>query len=408
MRSWLVLMVLLANLGIFQPQPAVQNALSFSNLSSDFRFGKDVTFYAKISPVEKIKDVFLFVQPGSDLTRTEKVSFDSSGEIVYRYDLGSKPLRPFVTINYWFRAVDANGQQAQSNKQSFNYEDNRFTWQKLDEGIFQVRWITGDLSFGQSILNSAQQGLASNASLLNTTVPNPLKIYVYPNSSDLQDALSLSQGSWVAGYTSPDLGVILVSIAPGPDQQVELERQIPHELMHIKIYQLAQNKDVYQNLPAWLNEGLASLAELTPNPDYQSALTQSVKSNSLLSFTTICQAFPSDASGAFLAYAESVSFVSFIHQKYGSPAFQKLISSYKTGLGCSEGVNAALGISLEQLEVRWRQEDLGMDTGALAVENLAPYLISGLLLLTLPLAYVFFLKNKPKKEKATAEAKNEL
>ena len=49
-----------------------------------------------------------------------------------------------------------------------------------------------------------------------------------------------------------------------------------------------------------------------------------------------------------------------------------------------------------------------MDTGLLAIENLAPYLISGLLLLILPLAYGLILRKKPNKISAPAEVKNEL
>lgn len=395
MRSWLVLLLFLANLGSTQPQTTGPDPVTFSDISYSYIFGDAVTFQASITPVSQVKEVYLFLQPEGETTRTEKVAFDSGGKIDFKYSLSQRPLRPFATINFWFRAVNEAGNQFLSESTAFENEDNRFKWQHLEGNGFQVSWITGDLAFGQSILNAAQQGLRSTAALMSVPVPSPIKIYVYTTSDDLQSALSLSQMSWVAGYASPDVGAILVSVAPGPDQESELERQIPHELMHTRVYQAASS--AYQQLPTWLNEGLASLAEITPNPDFQSALTQAANARSLISFASLCNGFPTDASGAFLAYSQSVSFVRYIHQKYGSPAFQNLISNYKSGLGCAEGVNAALGISLGQLEVRWRQESLGMDTGSLVIENLAPYLISGLLLLLLPLAYAFLLRKKPAK-----------
>ena len=66
----------------------------------------------------------------------------------------------------------------------------------------------------------------------------------------------------------------------------------------------------------------------------------------------------------------------------------KLMGQYQQGLGCAEGVSAAFGATLDQLEYRWKQESLGIDVGGLVLGNLAPYLIL-LLLLVLPVGLVF-------------------
>ncbi len=396
MRLWLAFMLLITNLAIFQPQNSATPAIEFSGLGSEYRFGEKITFTVTISHPEQVQELYLFLKPAGDATLTEKISpaFDA-GRLQYIYDLSRQPLRPFTTVTYWFRAVAKDNVQVQSEQKSFPYEDNRFTWQTLEDGNFRVHWINGDLVFGQAILNAAQIGLLYAGTILPSKISDPLNIYVYDNSNDLQSALSLSQVSWVAGHASPELGTLLVSVAPGPDQQVELERQIPHELMHILIYQRTGIN--YAHLPDWLNEGLASLAELTPNPDYESALTQAVQTETLMPFSSLCNAFPSDAYGAFLAYAESTSFVRFIWQKYGATTFQKMLDSYKNGLGCEEGVYGSLGISLEQLEVRWQQESLHMNAESLAFQNLAPYIGAGLLVVLLPLIFGLVLRRKMKK-----------
>ncbi len=395
MRLWLAFMLLITNLASFQPQNSATPAIEFSGLAAEYSFGEKITFHFIVSNLEQVKEIYLFLKPAGDATITKNISPALSfGTMQYVYDLSQQPLRPFTTVTYWFRAVTNDNVQVQSEQKTFTYEDNRFTWQTLEDGNFQVHWIDGDLVFGQAIMNAAQIGLRYAGTILPAKITDPLNIYVYDNSSDLQSALSLGQATWVAGHASPELGTLLVSVAPGPDQQVELERQIPHELMHILIYQRTGIN--YSDVPAWFNEGLASLAELTPNPDYESALTQAVQTETLMPFSSLCNAFPTEAYGAFLAYAESTSFVRFLWQKYGASSFQKMLDSYKNGLGCEEGVYSSLGISLEQLEVSWQQESLHMDAESMALQTLAPYIGAGLLLVLLPLIFGLLIRRKMK------------
>jgi hypothetical protein len=396
MRFWLAMYLFFSTLpGFWQPPPAPAQVI-FSDLSVTFRFGEQAAFQAKISPVGAAQEVFLFLQPEGEPTRSEKVTLAENGDLLFNYNLLQKPVRPFAPVEYWFRATIPGQDSVQSVHQFFNYEDNRFTWQSLTDGNYQVRWIQGDLPFGQAVLDASKAGLRSAASYLNYQLVKPLRIYVYPRDSDLQSAMQLGQKPWVAGHASPDLGVILVSIPAGPEQQLELERQIPHEIMHVLTYQSIGAS--YDRLPAWFLEGLASLAELNPNPDYQIALDRARETRTLAPFSSMCEYFPREASGAFLAYAESASFVRFLKQKFGSSGIQGLVTQYKNGLGCEEGVSANFGASLEQLEVRWQREVLGIDTAALIFSNLAPYLAAGLVLVVAPLGFAlaFYIQKKPR------------
>ena len=401
MRVLLALFIFIANLAGLRLQQAADDPLEFKDMAVFYKYGDQATFQATLTSTVQNPEVYLFLQTEGEPTRTEKVTSNENGEIIFNYDLRQKPLRPFARIEYWFRAVLPGNVLVPSAHQAFQYEDNRFTWQQLDEGQFQVRWIQGDLAFGQAILNAAKAGVRSATSFLPNPLTSPLRIYVYSRASDLQSALQLSQKPWMAGHASPDLGVILVSIPPGPEQELELERQIPHEIMHVITYQAVGAG--YDHLPAWYIEGLASLAELNPNPDYQIALDRARQTNTLMSFNSLCTAFPVEASGAFLAYAQSASFVRFLLQKYGSPGIQKLSTVYQSGVGCEEGASTAFGSSLEQLEVRWQQEVLGMDMGAFILANLAPYLAALALLVVIPLALglLILIQKKPHPEKAT-------
>lgn len=346
-----------------------------------------MTFQALVKSNPPAKEVFLFVQPDGQDTWVEKVEVTAQGEIAHQVDLVSHPIPPFSAVDYWYRVVATDGKEYKSAPQRFEYQDNRFKWQSAEDKNFKAYWYDGDLAFGQTILNTAESSLESTQNLLSAQPPRPLHIYVYSQASDLQSALQLTNQDWVAGHAAPKLGLMMISIPPGPEQRLELERQLPHEIMHILQYQVAGEN--FDKLPAWLTEGLASLAELYPNPDYQRALLRSAQNGALLPMTRLCSPFPREASVAFLSYAQSASLVRYVHQKYGKSGLRSLINRYQDGLGCEEGTEAALGITLSQLEVQWQQEFLGLNTTTLILRNLTPYLLLALFVL-IPLPIVLF------------------
>jgi len=216
------------------------------------------------------------------------------------------------------------------------------------EGSFQVYWYEGELEFGQQVLDTAQEGLIQIQNLLPLPVPDPLKIYVYPDAREMQATLDTASAGWVAGHADPELGVIVVALPGGPDQFLLMEQRIPHELMHIALYQATDMG--YANLPAWLSEGLAAQVELYPNPDYRVFLSNAIENDSLIPMSNLCQSFPREASNAMVAYAQSESFTRYLYNAYGTPGLDALVTNYANGLDCDHGAKAALGRDLFQLD----------------------------------------------------------
>jgi hypothetical protein len=380
---------------IFRPASA-QAQILFSPISVDFTYGDLAAFEGQVKLAAEVRDLWLFIQPSGEGTRTVKVNLDEEGKLNYSYDLKQHPLRPFARIDYWLVAITNGNQQVASEKYSFMYIDNRQPWQTLDNGHFQVNWLAGDLSFGQAVLNTAETGAVAASKLLPGQDLNikGLKIFVFDSAARMQAVLNYSPADWVVGEANPDLGVVLVSIPAGIDQQLEMDRQIPHEIMHVLTYKIVTQN--YTKVPVWLSEGLASLAETYSNPDYQRTLVKAAKANSLVAMGALCSEFPQDAAGAFQAYAQSASFTQFLQNKFGSSGLLDLVNTYKNGYSCEDGVQVSTGSSLNQLDYRWRQETLGVDTGTLAVQNLAPYLSVAALLLVIPfLAGGLMWKRKP-------------
>ncbi len=383
MRRWpTVVLILICVLLVTTPAAAAPVA-DVTDIAVFYTFGQEATFQARLRPAEDWAEVNLFLQPQGHPARVLPVMPDQDGGIILRYNLRENPLPVFTPVTYWFQVTNAQQQEYTSSQTTFVYDDNRFDWRQLTSGIFEVHWYDRDVSFGQEVLNTAEKGLQSAQTYLPGTVNGPVRIFVYASATDFQQALQNSATTWAVGHASPALNTIVVSIPPGPEEMLELERQIPHELAHLAQSSLAG--DGYAKIPTWLQEGSASLAELYPNADYESVLENAVETNSLIPLAQLCEPFPREASAAFLSYAESAAFVRYLHQNYGTSGLGKLVQIYADGVGCAEGPQRAWGLPLNELEYRWRQESLGMNMAGLVINNLLPYLILLALLVAVPI-----------------------
>jgi hypothetical protein len=161
-----------------------------------------------------------------------------------------------------------------------------------------------------------------------------------------------------------------------------MDQRIPHELLHILLFQTTGAG--FYNLPTWLSEGLASNAELYPNPDYHLLLDNAVENDTLLPISLLCETFPRDASNAILSYAQSASFTSYLYRTYGKSGLQDLVGAYANGLDCENGAQVAVGKSLSELDRNWQSEELSTNVVLSTMNNILPWLILLLTVLAVP------------------------
>lgn len=362
-------------LGFAQPvhaQSAPQK-LEISDQGFSYEFGESLTFQAQLILPAPAAEVFLvFRVEGESQTRVVPLKPAADGKTDLRYDLKQNPIHPFSQLEVSYRARLESGVELVSESFTVEYLDNRFPWQVLNGEWVTVHWYAGDLSFGQAAMDVALRGLERARELLLISPAQPVDIYIYASAFDLQTALEIGGLPWVGGHASPDLRLALVAISPGPDQGLEFDRKIPHELSHILTFDLAPER--YDRLPTWLREGIATQTELAANPDYPLALTRAEAEGTLLPLADLCHGFPQDTGRVFLAYAEAQSFTGYVIQKYGQTGLLALIKAYGDGLDCQQGSISALGQPLAVLDQNWRAAALGDQVGAEAFQNLFPYL----------------------------------
>lgn len=361
-----------------------QGGIVVENAGVVVTFGQSIKFTANIKSSLPIQQAsLLFREVNEEVTRVEPLQVGENGTVSFVYDASQNAFAPFSWVLFWFQATLSDGVTYTSDPIKFQYFDDRFPWRQVSKVNITINWYAGDDAFGAAALDAAGAGILAMRDFIPISFDNPLDVYIYSNVSDLQSTLLASSNEWVGAHAHPELGVVLVAIPPGSNQRIEMETKIPHELTHVLLYRsLAGN---YQRQPAWLIEGIASMAEGYANPDYARAMQIASEDDSLIPLTDLCASFPTDAGSAFLAYAQSQSFVTYIRDSFGTSGLSRLMGAYSEGFNCELGATQALGLPLSQLDQRWRETKIGQNVAGVALRNLLPFILLMMLVLIVPL-----------------------
>lgn len=162
---------------------------------------------------------------------------------------------------------------------------------------------------------------------------------------------------YFSAFAVPDRELIVLDPGRMADFAA-LEATLKHELCHLLLHRHIDR----ERLPRWLDEGVAQwtsdgLSELLIRQDAIS-LPSLLSAGRLFDLSALAERFPHSRSGLALAYAQSRSVVDFIVRDFGREGLLDLLEALKAGREPEDAARAALGLSLTELEARWR-ESLG-------------------------------------------------
>jgi hypothetical protein len=341
--------------------------------------GKQIDIQAKIEPRNTIREVDVIIQTeDKSIIARETLTPSPLGEIFYIHQIINPLIRINSELSIWFEIRSTDDSLHIIDPTNYLYDDTRFDWQSHETENFLVFWYQEDPDFGKKIVTAANEGLSKVNHNVTLPTPEGISIYAYDNHIDLQEILIYSgeATSWVASHADPAHEMMVVSLPQGPDQDIEIGRQIPHELFHILLFQMVG--EGYQYIPRWLNEGLATSAEITPDPVNKLLLIKAYERGTLLPIESLCEGFPIDAANFQLAYAEAHDFTIYLLDAFGKERLEGLIQAYSKGKGCDQAINEVYQLSLKDLEKDWRQKTFSEPPGL----NITPEIISLFILIS--------------------------
>jgi hypothetical protein len=335
------------------PRVSAQTGASVTGVEVSYRFGEEFTISGRVAPGTEFKSIDLQIAfPGDPRILSVPIRSGTDGAFTFTHLIADRFVRAFSTVSYEFVLTGSDDEVTTDGPYSFFYADNRFDWQELADEPVSVHWYAGDAAYARQVLDAALDGLARSQAMLDHAPLPIIEIYAYATLDDYQFARGQFGQTWSGGHTDPSTGIVLAALPPGPEVHLEIERKVPHEVAHVSLFNAVGAG--FWNLPVWLNEGYASILETIPNPDYDFLVSTAIAGEGLIPLADLCVAFPRDASGALLAYAESTSVVRYVDGAYGPAGLRALIDAYAAGASCEQGpLVEPIGQDLAGLEQDW-------------------------------------------------------
>jgi hypothetical protein len=258
-------------------------------------------------------------------------------------------LPPGASLYYWWTVEDARGNKAQTSSSRVQFDDTRYTWNRLIEGKITLYWYRGNESFAQEIMTTAHQVLARLLEDTGAYLQKPIKIYIYANPGDLRGSMIHPQ-EWTGGVTFTRHGIIAIGISTGNLDWGK--RAIAHELAHLVVHQMIFNP--YSDLPTWLSEGLAMYAEGPLSSEFTTLLSKAVTENSLISVRSLSSPFSAYAEESLLGYAQSYSLAEYLITSQGQSKILELLNTFSQGSSYDAALIKVYNFDTEGLDTLWR------------------------------------------------------
>ena len=331
--------------------------LAVASNGATARFPDGITFSLAASAETEVERVELLYAPaGHETLNLVTPDFVAGREVdvSHELDLRVRYLPPGVDIVYRWRLTDVAGDVIETAEQTIRWEDSRFTWTSMGTSQVTVFSYGGDEDFSRTILQSAQRTVDRVTSDLAVGLTTPIRIWVYSSKEDFAGALAPNSHPWIVGTAYPEYDLILAVLPTG--NEAEVGRVIPHEVTHQVIHQATHNP--FNEPPTWLDEGIAYRYQEGGTEPFLALISPAVDDGRLYSVRALNSLFPYEKADADLAYGESLSIVNFIVEEFGEEGLRDLIYVFEEGVSYDEAVQRALGISIDELDRRWK-ESLG-------------------------------------------------
>lgn len=353
-----VVAFVLSVIGVLPFAGAVRAAdpVTFGTPTATGAFGDDIVFTQPVTVSRSLARVELLLTfadaIGPEVIEVDVPTGTGAQTLTYHVKTSEDGLLPNTPVRGAWRVTASDGSAPVTGPAaSLVYADERFTWKTVSGPIVRVHWYEGSDAFGQRALRIGEDGIEKSATLLGVTEDQPVDFFIYADEDSFREALGPSTRENVGGQADAEIRTLFALIPPSQIDDAWVETVIPHELTHLVFDTAVHNP--YHFPPRWLNEGLAVYESEGYPVDYRAAVTDAVRSQTLIPLSGIVGQFPTSGDRFRLAYGESVSAVDFLIRTYGQDPLVKLISSYADGRTDDEAFKAAIGVDVDGFEAAW-------------------------------------------------------
>lgn len=240
----------------------------------------------------------------------------------------------------------------QFGKNKVQYKD--FEWYYIQTNHFDIYFSQNGEYLAEFTAKAAESALASIQKSFKYKINNRITLIVYNSQNDFQETNVIDQylSEGIEGFTELFKNRVVVQFM---GSYKKFRHLIHHELVHAVMNDMfyggtLQNiisNNININIPLWFSEGMA---------EYQ-ALGWDVDTDMFIRDAAINEYLPDISRlDGYFAYRGGQSVFYYIDQKYGSEKIGELISKIRNSGNVESGFKDAIGLSVEELNERWRKE----------------------------------------------------
>jgi Tol biopolymer transport system component len=229
-----------------------------------------------------------------------------------------------------------------------------FTWYYIQTTHFDIYFSQEGTTLAEFASKAAEDALKSIQTSFNYRINNRITLIVYNSTNDFQETnvtdVYLTEG--IEGFTELFKNRVVVQFT---GSYKKFRHLIHHELVHAVMNDLfyggsLQNiisSNITVNIPLWFSEGMAEYQALGWDYDTDMFIRDAALNEYLPDIQRL---------GGYFAYRGGQSVFYYISTKYGKQKIGELITKVKATGSAEEGIKASLGLTLEELNERWKKD----------------------------------------------------
>ena len=266
----------------------------------------------------------------------------------------SNYIPPGTIITYNFDVEDVDGNVHKTEPEQFIYSDVRYEWKEVTDGLVTVAYHGPVEKRARDVLDTAARVIELISPIYGAVHRDPIRISMYNNAAELVDAYpprygAIGHGVFVSGQAHTQEGLVMVE-AGGRDAL----GTTAHEVTHIIIHRATFNPRA-QNMPSWLNEGLAEFGNIHATIGYDLALEFAVQNDRVLPIMFM-RGQPSQGEDIIIFYGQARSVVRWLYRTYGPDKLNEFMSYIRRGQNLDRAFTNAYGGDRIAITNMWREE----------------------------------------------------
>lgn len=312
------------------------NSVSFTALVSDAATLTEAVFFYTILPEGALTRQPAQIERG-DVTRISAEVMTLSADLYIPVG---------ADIEWYWEITSSDGSVAAGAPQIWRYEDPRYEWRELTRGDLVLRYYDSE-RVASALADAGLETVAEFSELLGIEVEFPLKVYVWRSEEDAQGVQRIRSEGFDEQVITGGVRVLadLVHVYE-PDEWV-----IRHELTHV-LTKIA-GEGAFNDLPSWLDEGTATIAEGDWQRRRGGALRRAIENDQTLPVRSM-GSNTNIAGQVDFFYGQSASIVTYLIDTYGQEQFAALFAALKEGATVEAALTAIYGFGRDGLDNAWR------------------------------------------------------